>query len=308
MALAAASCGSQKETSAAEDAAENAHEAEQGAPAGGDAETLADIAAKNLIATQKFLEDNAKNEGVKVTGSGLQYLVLEEGAADGVTPVSTDIVVVEYVSRMKDGLELDSSHARGAAAKFPLNRVIPAWTEGIQLMSEGDKFRFFTPPALAFGETGMPGSPIGPNEALVFDIELLKVESPARNLEEANKFLAENAGKDGVNTTASGLQYEVISEGPAGGASPKATDVVKVHYQGTFINGTEFDSSYKKGRPSEFPLNGVIAAWTEGLQLMSVGDKYRFFVPPALGYGEYGGGSVGPNQAMIFEVELIEVK
>ena len=177
-------------------------------------------------------------------------------------------------------------------------------------MSEGDRYRFYVPPELAYREVGTPGGPIGPNEALIFDVELIKVKNPEINLEEAEKFLAANKGKDGVKTTASGLQYEILSEGAAEGKSPAASDTVKVHYQGTLLDGTKFDSSYDRGQPIEFPLSGVIAGWTEGVQLMSEGDKCRFFIPPALGYGERGtpGGPIGPNEALIFEVELIEVK
>ena len=130
------------------------------------------------------------------------------------------------------------------------------------------------------------------------------------NLETAEKFLADNGKKDGVTTTESGLQYEVITAGEADGASPDATDKVEVHYQGTLLDGTEFDSSYARGETIEFPLNRVIAGWTEGVQLMSEGDKYRFFIHPELGYGESGtpGGPIGPNEALVFEVELISVK
>ena len=120
-------------------------------------------------------------------------------------------------------------------------------------------------------------------------------------------FLAENAKKDGIKVTESGLQYEVITEG--NGASPKATDVVKVHYEGTLISGQIFDSSIKRGEPVEFPLNQVIPGWTEGVQLMKVGSKYRFFIPSNLAYGEQGaGGMIAPNSALIFEVELLEIK
>ena len=120
------------------------------------------------------------------------------------------------------------------------------------------------------------------------------------------KFLQENATKEGVTTTASGLQYKVLT--PGTGKSPKATDTVLVHYAGTLINGTEFDSSYKRKEPISFPLNGVIAGWTEGVQLMSEGAKFRFFIPSKLAYGARGaGGVIGPNQALIFEVELLKV-
>lgn len=282
-------------------------EAKSGAELASDFQKLA---AENLAASMAFLDQNAQRDGVSVTDSGLQYMVLEEGPEGGRSPASTDLVVVHYVGTLKDGVEFDSSRARGAAAQFPLNQVIPGWTEGVQLMSEGDRYRFFVPPSLAYGENPRPGGPIGPNEALIFDVELIKVKNPEINLAEAKKFLAENAGKEGVKTTESGLQYQVLTEGPADGKSPEATDTVEVHYQGTLLNGTEFDSSYARGETIEFPLNRVIAGWTEGVQLMSEGDKFRFFIPPELAYGEGGTprGPIGPNEALIFEVELVSVK
>lgn len=125
-----------------------------------------------------------------------------------------------------------------------------------------------------------------------------------KNKVEGEKFLAENAKKPGVMVTASGLQYMVLKEGT--GASPAAVDIVEVHYVGTLLDGTEFDSSIKRGQPAKFPLNRVIPAWTEGLQLMKVGSKYRLFAPPALAYKENGQGPViGPNAVLIFDVELL---
>lgn len=265
------------------------------------------LAAERLAASEEFLTENAARDGVQQTQSGLQYMVLEEGPAEGATPVSTDQVVVHYVGTLKDGVEFDSSRARGAAASFRLNQVIPGWTEGVQLMSEGDKYRFFVPPDLAYGEDGA-GPVIGPNETLIFDVELIKVNNPEKNRAASTAFLQKNANEDGVMTTNSGLQYKILSEGDADGESPTADNVVKVHYQGQLINGTEFDSSYARGEPIEFPLSGVIAGWTEGVQLMSEGDKYRFFIPSDLAYGENGKGPIGPNEALIFDVELLEVK
>lgn len=123
---------------------------------------------------------------------------------------------------------------------------------------------------------------------------------------EGEKYLAENAKKEGVVTLESGLQYKVIKEGS--GKKPKATDKVKCHYEGFLIDGTVFDSSVQRGEPAVFPLNQVIAGWTEGLQLMQEGAKYRFFIPYLLGYGEGGAGaSIPPYAALIFDVELIEV-
>lgn len=125
--------------------------------------------------------------------------------------------------------------------------------------------------------------------------------------EEGEKFLAENAKKDGVQVTESGLQYSVIKEGT--GKSPKATDTVVCHYEGFLTNGTVFDSSIQRGEPAAFPLNAVIAGWTEGLQLMKEGGKTRFFIPYNLAYGEAGAaGAIPPYAALIFDVELIEVK
>ena len=124
---------------------------------------------------------------------------------------------------------------------------------------------------------------------------------------EGEAYLAENAKKDGVITTTSGLQYTVLKEGT--GKSPKATDTVVCHYEGFLTNGTVFDSSIQRGEPAAFPLNGVIAGWKEGLQLMKEGGKNRFFIPYHLAYGEAGAaGSIPPYAALIFDVELIEVK
>jgi FKBP-type peptidyl-prolyl cis-trans isomerase len=117
-------------------------------------------------------------------------------------------------------------------------------------------------------------------------------------------FLAENSKKHGIITTSSGLQYEVIKEGS--GAKPSASDVVRVHYEGRLIDGTVFDSSYNR-TPIEFPLNGVIAGWTEGLQLMGIGSKYKLYIPSELGYGDGGAGPIPPNSVLIFEVELLDI-
>ena len=126
------------------------------------------------------------------------------------------------------------------------------------------------------------------------------------NKQRGEDFLKQNAEKEGIKVTASGIQYLVITEGD--GAKPAASDQVTVHYRGTLIDGTEFDSSYSRGSPASFGLNQVIPGWTEGVQLMSVGSKYQFFIPYNLAYGERGaGGSIGPFEALIFEIELIEI-
>jgi FKBP-type peptidyl-prolyl cis-trans isomerase FklB len=127
-----------------------------------------------------------------------------------------------------------------------------------------------------------------------------------KNAAEGKKFLADNKTKEGVKTTASGMQYKVLKDGT--GPVPKATDTVKVNYRGTTIDGTEFDSSYKRGQPASFPVNRVIKGWTEGLQLMKVGSKYQLVIPADLAYGERGAGSdIGPNATLLFDVELLEI-
>jgi FKBP-type peptidyl-prolyl cis-trans isomerase FklB len=132
-------------------------------------------------------------------------------------------------------------------------------------------------------------------------------EGLGKNKVEGEKFLVDNKKKEGIKTTTSGLQYKVIKDGT--GKTPKATDTVKTHYRGTLINGTEFDSSYKRNEPAEFPVNGVIKGWTEALQLMKEGAKWQLFIPSDLAYGERGAGKdIGPNSTLIFEIELLSVK
>lgn len=139
-----------------------------------------------------------------------------------------------------------------------------------------------------------------------------KQEEVAKKMGEKNKkegeaFLAENKNKEGVITLASGLQYKVLKKGS--GKKPKLTDTVTTHYRGTLIDGTEFDSSYRRNQPVSFPVNGVIPGWTEALQLMEEGAKWQLFIPPHLAYGERGAGPrIGPNATLIFEVELLSIQ
>lgn len=151
-------------------------------------------------------------------------------------------------------------------------------------------------------------------KTIVLDYRRKKVEQKKaeveqmalNNLSESEQFLKANAEKDGVKTTESGLQYRILNEGE--GSNPKVSDTVVVHYSGTFINGEEFDSSYRRGKPAEFPVTGVIKGWTEALQLMKPGARWQLFVPPHLAYGDRGQGAIGPNSLLIFMVELVEIK
>lgn len=133
------------------------------------------------------------------------------------------------------------------------------------------------------------------------------VKLAEKNKKEGAAFLAQNKNRDGVNTTKSGLQYKVLKQG--NGATPRATDIVTVNYRGTFIDGTEFDSSYARKEPAKFPCNRVIAGWVEALQMMRVGDKWQIFVPSNLAYGEAGmGNDIPPNATLVFEIELLDTK
>ena len=138
------------------------------------------------------------------------------------------------------------------------------------------------------------------------EMEKRQQMSSVKPLEENKKFLEENAKKPNIKTTASGLQYEVIKD--ANGPKPTLKDKVKVHYHGTLVNGTVFDSSVERGEPITFPLNGVIQGWQEGLQLMNVGSKYRLFIPADLGYGPNPAGKIPANSLLIFEVELLSIE
>jgi FKBP-type peptidyl-prolyl cis-trans isomerase FklB len=167
---------------------------------------------------------------------------------------------------------------------------------------------------IADGFAGKPALTEEEQKAVIMDLQknaTAKAEEKYKaaagtNLKAGEAFLAANAKKDGVKTTASGLQYKVIKSGT--GPSPKPTDTVKVHYNGTLIDGTVFDSSVRRGVPATFPVNGVIPGWTEALQLMRVGDKWQLVIPSKLAYGEEGPGPIGPNSVLIFDVELLGIE
>lgn len=268
------------------------------------------------LENQQYLETNKANDGVQVTESGLQYIVLEKG--DGASPTQDGFVTIHYRGKFIDGTEFDSSHSRGEPATFPVGRVIPGFTEALLLMQEGDTFEVTIPSDLAYGEDGAGGGVIPGNSTLIFELELLETLTAEeletlqqRRIEAAKaegvEFLERNKSNEGVQVTESGLQYRVIEEG--NGKSPTETSLVTVNYSGKLTNGEEFDSSYRRGEPASFPLNGVIRGWTEGLQLMKEGAKYEFFIPYELGYGERGtgSGSIPPYATLIFVVELISV-
>ena len=228
------------------------------------------------------------------TESGLAYKVLSEGT--GESPAAADVVEVHYTGWTTDGESFDSSFKRNKPAKFPLNKVIAGWTEGLQTMKTGGKTRFWIPEDLAY--KGRPGAPAG---MLVFDVELLSIEKAPEPPAVPEDVAAPPAD---AQKTASGLAYKVLTAG-TGDRKPAATDTVKVHYSGWTTDGKMFDSSVTRGRPTSFPLNRVIKGWTEGLQLMVEGEKTRFWIPVDLAYQNRPGKPAG---MLVFDVELIEIK
>ena len=235
--------------------------------------------------------------------SGLASKVLTLGQGKD-HPGPRDNVKVHYTGWTTDGKMFDSSVPRGAPAEFPLDGVIKGWTEGVQLMVKGEKRRFWIPGPLAYGDTPTrPGAPAG---TLVFDVELLDfVKAP--ELPPTPPDVA--AVPKNAKKTASGLAYRVIKHGQ-GKEHPAPTSMVEVNYTGWTTDGKMFDSSVKTGAPANFPLNSVIKGWTEGVQLMVVGDKTRFWIPGSMAYGDGPAGAAGspPRGLRVFDVELLSFK
>jgi FKBP-type peptidyl-prolyl cis-trans isomerase len=238
------------------------------------------------------------------TAKGVSFKVLKPGKG-GDKPKATDHVKVNYTGWTTDGRMFDSSVIRNEPADFNLAQLIPGWTDGIQVMSVGEQTRFWIPEELAY--KGAPGRPAG---MLVFDVELVEIKPPPK-VEPPKPAAGDIPAPPDVaappadaKKTEKGVSYKLLSAG-GGGAKPTPSNRVKVHYSGWTTDGKMFDSSVKRGNPAEFSLGGVIAGWTDGLQVMSVGDKVRFWIPEELAYK----GSPGRPQGMlVFDVELLEIK
>lgn len=226
------------------------------------------------------------------TSSGLASKTLTAGTGK-THPGATDMVTVNYTGWTTDGKMFDSSFARNKPSTFPLDRVIPGWTEGVQLMVEGEKRRFWIPEALAY-----KGQPNRPKGLLVFDVELLSFQPSPTTAPSDVKTPPADAKR-----TASGLAYKVLRAG-TGTMHPRPSSTVSVHYSGWTTDGKLFDSSVLRGQPASFPLDRVIAGWTEGLQLMTEGEKTRFWIPEALAYK----GQSPPYGMLVFDVELIKIQ
>lgn len=232
------------------------------------------------------------------TPSGLAYKVLTPGTGTE-HPADIDSVQVNYTGWTTDGKMFDTSTKRKKPAKFKLKGVIAGWTEGLQVMTVGQKTRFWVPEALAYA--GKAGKPAG---MLVFDVELVEIIPGPKPIPAPPDVAAPSAG---AKTTKSGLSYKVITAG-GGKEHPTAKQVVEVNYTGWSIDGTMFDSSVARGKSASFPLGGVIPGWTEGVQLMVVGDTMRFWIPSDLAYGDTPKRPGAPSGPLTFDIALISFK
>ncbi len=228
----------------------------------------------------------------EVTASGLASKVLEPGTGTE-HPAADDLVKVHYTGWTTDGEMFDSSVVRGEPVGLPLDRVIQGWTEGVQLMVEGEKRRLWIPEELAYG--GQEGRPAG---MLVFDVELIAFQPKPGQPKTPPDVAAPPADAE---VTASGLATKVIEAG-TGSEHPTKSSTVTVHYSGWTTDGKLFDSSVVRGAATTFGLDQVIAGWTEGLQLMVEGEKRRFWIPEELAYGGREG---APKGMLVFDIELL---
>jgi FKBP-type peptidyl-prolyl cis-trans isomerase len=276
-----------------------AYKGKPGRPAGMlvfDVELLEIVPGKEPIPAPSDVA--AAPENATKTESGLQYVVLAPGEAAKAKehPSKYDRVTVHYTGWQTDGKMFDSSVQRGTPSTFGVGQVIEGWTEGLQLMSPGSKYRFWIPENLAY--KGRSGPPAG---MLVFDVELISIQKMPEPPPVPKDVAA--APKD-AKKTASVLQYKILKKGK-GKIHPKPEDRVEVHYTGWTTDGKMFDSSVTRGRPMTFGLNQVIPGWTEGVALLVEGDSARLWVPEDLAYKGRPGAPAG---MLVFDVELLKIE
>jgi FKBP-type peptidyl-prolyl cis-trans isomerase len=295
---------------------------------------------------EAFVAAMAEREGAERKPSGLVFERLAEG--EGSAPDEGDLVKVNFIARVEGRDDpFENTYENGVPVVVSIDDTLPGWREALAMMKPGGRARVTLSSSLAFGPQGLQGSPVGPGQATVYEMELVDVydsndeaaigelesgirsqiqsfeadSARARQIAQQQRgalaavtkassriFIARKAQEEGVQRTQSGLLYEVVEEGD-GEVSPNIGDTIRVHYEGTTPSGETFDSSYDRGQPAEFELGRVIPGWNEGLQLMQAGDRYRFYIPADLAYGARGTGNplIGPNQALVFNVELLDV-
>lgn len=236
-----------------------------------------------------------------VTPSGLASKILAKGKGGG-HPGPRDRVIVHYTGWTSSGRTFDSSIPNGEPATLALDAVIAGLTEGLQLMASGEKRRFWIPSSLAYGDKSTrPDAPAG---AVVFDIELVDFIA---TLEPPQVPVDVDAAPKDAKKTASGLAYKILKRGK-NKQHPVASSSVEVHYSGWTPDGRMFDSSVARGKSTTFRLDGVIKGWTEGVQLMAVGDKARFWIPGNLAYGDKPAREGTPTGPLVFDIELLSIR
>lgn len=269
-----------------------------------------EIDANDPLAT--LIPWDAEAENVQTTASGLQYVIVREGAEDGATPTARDTVSVHYDGRLIDGTRFDSSYERGSTSSFGVGQVIPGWTEGLQLMSEGDEFVFYIPTDIGYGQNPRPGGVIKPGDDLIFRVELKQVvrapEPRKVSTDTWDAFTPWDSEREGIIKTDSGLEYVVIESGDENGLSPKEGDMAVVYYEGRYDEtGEVFDSAFARGEAALFPAGELIPGFNEALYAMKSGDRWLVHIPSDLAYGVNGKGPIPPNSDLNFEIELMDV-
>lgn len=270
------------------------------------------VDAADAAAWAKYVPWNSAAENIVKTGTGMEYIVLATGPADGELPGKNATAQIHYEGRLNtaEGKVFDSSFTRNEVAEFPISLVIPGFEEALNKMRPGDSWLVFIPSKLGYGEEGA-GPDIPPNTDLVFEIEMKKTMTPPQSNAAAwSKNAPWNSSSPDVKKTGSGVEYVVIAEGAAGGAAPTKDQDAEVFYEGRLASGGgAFDSAFERGQTETFPVAAVVPGFSEALTLMKPGDHWLVFIPSALGYGARGaGGAIPPNADLLFEILMVGVE
>ena len=272
-----------------------------------------------MAEAEEYFEKMAAQDGINALPSGILFEILERGPGTGKSPRVDDPCIVHYHGVLTDGTCFDSSVDRGRPATIaPSQDVIPGWKEVLQYMTEGEKWKVYLPYKQGFGGRGPP------NSTLILTIELLEVTNGGKAAEEGKQLLEKATGvpydnlkfgylfhterKPGVQKLKSGILFELLEAGDKSKKSPNLDDPCTVHYHGTFPDGSVFDSSVAKGRPSNFAPSQVIAGWKEVLQYMTEGEKWKVHIPYTLAYGARGSPPrIPPFSTLVFTINLLKV-
>ena len=259
-----------------------------------------------------YMPWNSDHESVLKTQSGLEYIIIKSGDADGVSPTPQDQVRVHYEGRLADGgKKFDSSFDRGEPAVFPAGGLIKGWVEALQMMKPGDEWLLYIPSELGYGERGAGGGDIPGGAALIFHMQLLDVVKAQAADEEAwNKYTPWPTESEDVLKTASGLEYVILASGDPASTTADENDFVLVHAEGRLADGESvFISSFMEGAPKRLPAGQPVLGqgWQEAVQMMRAGDHWLVKVPYTLAFGEEGSGPIPAKSDVIFEIDMQQI-